>query len=46
MDDGEEIVIVSPGDLVQLNVDSPLYIGKLLCRVISVFLNSIPINMQ
>ncbi|XP_071533608.1 pikachurin-like isoform X2 [Panulirus ornatus] len=27
VDYGEESVIVSPGDLVQLNVDSPLYIG-------------------
>ena len=28
VDGEEESVIVSPGDLVQLNVDSSLYIGK------------------
>ena len=30
IDDGPEMIAFSPGDLVQLNVDSALYIGKLL----------------
>lgn len=27
VDEGEENIVVSPGDLVQLNLDSALYVG-------------------